>query len=297
MSAHDFNVPAFFHDFSTTIPQGSFDEACRTLDVRPKDSLKVGFSRRSLSGVVGDRYGGQSWLKLTAMRVATSFFREGEITAPRVDGVDSPKILRVHDWTDSDLYFRALQTSLAPSPAIELTPLAATNAALVTDTWIAQFKKAVHRFQAVQTSRYRAQPQAAAAHIRSWFGAEAPCEADDYCAAHGDANWSNVTAPNLAFLDWEVWGLAPRGFDLAYLVAFSCIDPKLTHRLETAFADELSSKAGQVSLLICIGEILNLIKEGILPASCRAPAMRMAQRVLDRWTSTKRSAAGPFVRR
>jgi hypothetical protein len=86
----------------------------------------------------------------------------------------------------------------------------------------------------------------------------------------------------LVFLDWEAWGMAPRGFDLAYLVAFSCTEIHLMHRLETAFADELSTRAGQVSLLVCFGEILNLIEEGSVPRSCRPTVMQMTQRVLKR---------------
>jgi hypothetical protein len=49
------------------------------------------------------------------------------------------------------------------------------------------------------------------------------------------------------------------------LIAFSCTEIHLMHRLETAFADELATRAGQVSLLVCLGEILNLIEKGSFP--------------------------------
>ena len=225
----------------------------------------------------------KTWLKVTALRgQKLSRFREGEAAVPLVEGVSRPAIFRIHDWQDAGLRYRAIQTSLATSPAVELTPLAGMNAAQVTNAWIEEFKHAVGRLGTTTTDRFRFHPDAVEAHVKHWFGAEAPFVADQYSVAHGDAHWGNLTYPNLTFLDWELWGLAPNGFDLAYLVTFSCMDPLLAQRLEAAFEDELTTMSGQVAHLIALGEFLNLIKEGFFPRLHQEPAMQMAQRVLRR---------------
>ncbi len=273
--------PPFFHGFFTNIGRPAFEDACAKLDLDLDGPLRVGFGRRSLSGITVDARGDRSWLKVTATQEPTNFFRDGEISAPTIDGIDRPRILRCHDWLADGLHFRALQTSLTTSPPIELTPLAGVHAGEVSDRWIAAYKESVARLQATRTERYRAPPGAIAEHLNKWFGPCVPWIADDYCASHGDPNWSNLTSPNLAFLDWEVWGLAPRGFDLAYLLAFSCANEKLAARLATAFADELATNSGKVSLLVALGEFLNLIREGFFPSSCESPARRMVSELLS----------------
>jgi hypothetical protein len=273
----------FLQDFSTSISETAFDYACEALNLKTSGRLSLGFSRRSLSGVVSDAYGHETWLKVTALRgEKSSRFREGESAAPLVEGVSRPAIFRIHDWQDAGLRYRAVQTSLAGSPAVELTPLAGMNAARVTDAWIEEFKRSVHRLGTTNTDRFRFHPDAVEAHVKYWFGAEAPYAAEQFSVAHGDAHWGNLTYPNLMFLDWELWGLAPRGFDLAYLVTFSCTDSLLAQRLEAAFEEELTTKAGKIAHLIALGEFLNLIKEGFFPRLHEHSAMQMAQRVLRR---------------
>ena len=36
---------------------------------------------------------------------------------------------------------------------------------------------------------------------------------EEWCTAHADLNWANLTAPHCWLLDWEDWGRAPRGLD------------------------------------------------------------------------------------
>jgi hypothetical protein len=48
-------------------------------------------------------------------------------------------------------------------------------------------------------------------------------------------------------LDWGLWGLAPRGVDAAWLIAFSSPDEALTRRLLAAFTDDLETPSGKVA--------------------------------------------------
>lgn len=49
----------------------------------------------------------------------------------------------------------------------------------------------------------------------------------EWCTAHADLNWANLTAPRCWMLDWEDWGRAPRGLDAANLWACSLAVPGL----------------------------------------------------------------------
>ncbi len=40
---------------------------------------------------------------------------------------------------------------------------------------------------------------------------------DEWRLAHADLTWANVMGPEFCMIDWEDWGMAPRGLDAATL--------------------------------------------------------------------------------
>jgi hypothetical protein len=81
-------------------------------------------------------------------------------------------------------------------------------------------------------------------------------------------------------LDWEHWGLAPRGYDAAYITVFSCARPDLVHRLETAFAADLDTRSGRVARLFLLARELDKIDAGNLGTGYKPHLEAMARRVL-----------------
>ena len=63
-------------------------------------------------------------------------------------------------------------------------------------------------------------------------------------------------------LDWESWCLAPRGYDIGRLLAFSVLNPTVTRRLQVLFADELETPSGQVGLWAGIAIVKHQIATG-----------------------------------
>jgi len=276
------SVPDQFLGFVTSIDLDALREACVRLDVRRIGSPLVSYTRRAIGSRVIDSDGSTNWVKVSAVvDGASNWMRRGETDAASIHEVPKPKILRIEDWSAEGLHYRALMMSLALSPSVEPVPLAGKAAAKVRDDWIDGLKRALNTLRAAKTERYRIEPSWVPMRLRHWFGLNVPIEADEWHAAHGDLNWANLTSPVFSLLDWETWGLAPQGFDVAYLIAYSCAEPELCHRLEVAFAHELETRSGRVAHLLALGELLSNIDEGWLHVSYHAPAEQMARRVLS----------------
>jgi len=275
-------VPDLFDDFDTTVNGDHLGEGCQRLDVAPIGDMHIGYSRRSVGTIAQAGDGSRSWVKLSALRGrSTHWLRDGELSVERFESVPRPTLLASRQWSDGNTHYAATQWALAASPAVEPTHWAGANASEISDAWIASLKGALSSLAKIETKRSRYQPPQVEQMIRDCFGSDAPCIADEWCVAHGDLQWSNLTAPSLTLLDWECWGHAPRGYDAAYLIASSCADPDLVRRLERAFADDLEPRSGQVARLIALANLLGLIKAGWLDPRYRRPIKAMARRVLS----------------
>ncbi|RFS86774.1 hypothetical protein D0T12_00300 [Actinomadura spongiicola] len=72
---------------------------------------------------------------------------------------------------------------------------------------------------------------------------------DHWTLAHGDLHWANLTGPELAIIDWEGIGPAPRGFDAAHLHAYTLGVPEVAARVRDVFADVLETREGRLAEL------------------------------------------------
>jgi hypothetical protein len=71
----------------------------------------------------------------------------------------------------------------------------------------------------------------------------------EWTTAHADLAWANLTAPTCYFLDWEDWGLAPRGYDASTLLGASLAVPALAERVYQERRTDLDSRSGQLAQL------------------------------------------------
>jgi hypothetical protein len=83
-----------------------------------------------------------------------------------------------------------------------------------------------------------------------------------WSAAHGDLHWANLCGPTLHIFDWEGWGLAPTGYDVAMLHSYSLLVPALAARIRTEFDDLLETAAGRHAELVAIAELLHSTTRG-----------------------------------
>ncbi len=209
------------------------------------------------------RDGGDSWIKISRRDDPvrrTALPRERDARA--FPGVPMPEILREIEWRADDLDWHAFQFSFTPFPAVSPTPRIGASAGALDDAWFAQLKNAMAALSALPLSRWLVHPGAIARIVAQRYGAKAPYQVDEWRVAHGDLHWSNITTPHLVLLDWERWGVAPRGFDVATLLSWTAANPVLYRRIERLFSDDLSSPSGVVARLYVLARRLNWIEAG-----------------------------------
>jgi len=243
--------------------QDAIREACRILDADSDGEARYSERHGTIGIALRHRDGSSSWLKLA--QVSTRFeewLRGGELAIRAIDGVPTPEILRQFECISSGIKWHALQLSLAPSPVVLAQSWIARPLETIDDRWLEQLKRAVDAIGKSPLARWSVHPGRVARLIGRRFGRSAPYTVDEWRTAHGDLQWSNLTAPNLMLLDWEYWGAAPRGFDAATLLSHSFMDPALFRRIETIFTEDLDTPSGIVARLFQFSRILAEIEAG-----------------------------------
>ncbi|MEU2513703.1 hypothetical protein [Streptomyces syringium] len=105
--------------------------------------------------------------------------------------------------------------------------------------------------------------------------------------AHADLNWANVTGPECWLLDWEDWGMAPRGLDSATLWASSLGIPVLADRVRHERRHDLESRDGRLMSLFACAKLLASPAKGNPRA---LPARRESARLLAELEASPSSA-------
>ncbi|MFI1799892.1 hypothetical protein ACH427_21405 [Streptomyces sp. NPDC020379] len=81
---------------------------------------------------------------------------------------------------------------------------------------------------------------------------------DAWTPAHADLNWANLTGPKECWLlDWEDWGMAPRGLDAASLWGASLAVPDLADRVWRERRSDLECRTGRIMCLFVCAKILD----------------------------------------
>jgi hypothetical protein len=94
---------------------------------------------------------------------------------------------------------------------------------------------------------------------------------EEWSPAHADLGWANLTAPTCYLLDWEDWGMAPRGWDAATLWSQSFAVPDLAERIAKERAADFSSRTGKLVQLFHCAELITA------PAGYAGPRLESAK--------------------
>jgi hypothetical protein len=284
-------VPAVRAGYLTTQGDVALAEASRRLAVRVVGGRASGFGGKSAGAIVARSDGDRFWLKVSGLiGRASDMFRDAEIASDGLPSLPRPRIVAATEWEDRNVFWRAVLMTLAPSPTVSSLPWCAAGDVDVSDAWLLALRSAltVLRGTAIQRSIFSADQ--IAQMIVEQIGPDAPVESDDWHVGHGDLHWANLTAPQCMLLDWEHWGLLPRGFDVGRLIGCSAFAPALTTRLAEAFADEFESSAGRVGLLAGIASVKGHIALGELDPA----AGPLLQPLIDRILGMEREDRRPL---
>ncbi|MBV9142623.1 MAG: hypothetical protein JO115_17210 [Pseudonocardiales bacterium] len=159
------------------------------------------------------------------------------------------------------LLWRADETELVTASPIKPGGVLITDPGLA-DVWWATLGRSLEAL-ATQSITRIATPhtvpisqERVTATIEGVFPGYVKTTVTEWAVAHADLAWANLTAPECWLLDWEDWGLAPRGWDAATLWGNSLAVPVLAERVQREYQADLGSRSGLVSQLFFCAEII-----------------------------------------
>lgn len=202
---------------------------------------------------------GQRWLRVSwsqAQWIEDNFWT-GNQDAATIIGVPKPTVIDMHEWGEQTYRNRAEVMTLVTEEVCSQSQELRTELNLSQQWWL-DLRSALDTL-----STHESDPI-----ITRWT------------IAHGDLNWSNLTAPRLMILDWESFGAAPAGYDAATLYVLSLLKPETARMVHENFADVLDSPDGIRSQLHVITRYLKRIEHGDF-ADLADPLHQHARRLVD----------------
>jgi hypothetical protein len=241
----------------------------KALDVRLDWAGQVR-KRRSI-GAATDR---GTWVRVEMRRVekmAGQGFNGPEVAA-LLTGIAKPTWYASLAWSEPEnlLMWRADETELVAAAPIKPGGILTTDPRLPA-AWWSTLSASLDALAVAETTRVATLHTApitqarVAEEIRAVFGPAIDTTIERWVPAHADFAWANLTGPECWILDWEDWGLAPRGLDAAMLWAASLAVPGLAEQVYRLRQADLDSRDGQLMRLFFAAGIIGAPVDSVGP--------------------------------
>jgi len=216
----------------------------------------------------------ERWLKVKWALAGqlNRFLWDGELLSIGLEGVSKPRIFGHFDWEAIGICYRAVMMSVVPRVISEEHHLDRTP--VLEPRWWEQLVDAVVKIQTKQTDRVFLTEDRLAQRLNERFGLKLKRPFPYWQPAHGDLRWANLTAPKFSIIDWETWGRAPYGFDVAYLHALSVSDAQVLAKIKEVFSAIMAKPAYDITFLYSAAKVMRAFDvrgyhEGIQTELCR----------------------------
>ncbi|MFN2494977.1 MAG: hypothetical protein ABR608_03575 [Pseudonocardiaceae bacterium] len=208
---------------------------------------------------------GPAWIRVACAPTGhiVRTFWDGSLDAEQAIPASVPRsrLRASHDWSQDRWEYRAeLYDRVAAHPAATSTTLR-TEPDLPATWWVA-LRTALDDIATVPTHRVTVCPQYLDRAMPHFLGTPIETTVPSWSTAHGDFHYANICAPTLHILDWEGWGLAPRGYDAAVLHSYSLLLPRLAARVRSVFAPLFDTPTGRFAELVAITQTLHSATRG-----------------------------------
>ncbi|MGW1989595.1 hypothetical protein [Embleya sp. NPDC001921] len=256
------------HGLRVRLDRESVVRKRRSVGARTDRGTWVRIERRSL-----DRIGGQGW--------------NGVESAAVLSGIAKPEWFAGMSWreTDGDAMWRVDETELVTAAPVKPGGRLTVDPKLP-DTWWATLNTSLDALAAQETTRVATPDTVTITRdgvtnaIRETFGDRVDTTLDEWVPAHADLNWANVTGPpDCWILDWEDWGLAPRGFDAATLWGNSLALPDLADRVRRERHADMATRSGRLMALFFCSKVVGRYADPADPLL--EPARRESTRLIE----------------
>lgn len=224
--------------------------------------LRFGWRDRSVGSVV-EHHGARKWLRVVWARreQVQGGWWTGNRDASAISGVPKPRVIEARAWEEGPLVYCAELMSLLPG-RVCATSAVLTHAPALDEVWWNDLDESLATVSGVDSTRAVLDAHAMSRRITVFFGLELDIRSSEWVPSHGDCHWNNLHREPFGMADWEAWGLAPRGYDAAFLLGHSLAVPGVAEEVERRFRDDLDSDGGIVSQLYVMTKLLTRADAG-----------------------------------
>lgn len=232
------------HSLQVTLDRETIVRKRRSVGVRTDRDSWVRIERRPF-----DKIGGQGW--------------NGTECAATLSGVAMPEWHSGIAWSDPDqgAMWRADETELITEPPVKPGGRL-TGDPQLPETWWTTLNSSIDALASQETTRVATPDTMTITQARvtetidATFSEAIDTTIHQWAPAHADFHWANLTAPCCFILDWEDWGMAPRGLDSATLWGASLAVPQLAERVRRERRADLESRSGKLMALFFLAKVV-----------------------------------------
>lgn len=238
---------------------GFFKTAANTLGFQIEGRLVFGWNNKSAGAKVSDQAGNTRWLRVIACSKDQKNERiwYGLKMAREIKGVKKPKWFGEFEWESDNLRCRADILEIVADKSISNLPELCFEIQL-SETWFAELRSSLNCLHKVTTDRIAVRQDLVTRRLHERFGQRIDAEIKEWETSHGDLHWANLTAPDCWLLDWEAWGIAPKGFDIALLYCFTLQQPTIAELIFDRFKDWLDNQDGHKARMFACAELMRM---------------------------------------
>ncbi|MGY4394740.1 hypothetical protein [Streptomyces virginiae] len=179
----------------------------------------------------------------------------GNESAQVIAGASRPELVEFRDWVEEGLRFRAELSTFVEDGPVSVTPELQGTVRL-SDSWWKGLEMSLDAVATTATDRVSVRQDLVNRRLEWISGGRIDPAIAVWKASHGDLHWANLTAPACVLLDWEGWGLAPAGWDVAVLRAYSLLQPSVAAEITDRFSGLLTGAGGRQVQLFAVAELL-----------------------------------------
>lgn len=226
----------------------------------------IGWQGRTAGVEVRDSRGKLEWLRVVVARkeLARGEWWNGNAEAAKLQGIRRPRILAWREWEEGAARIRAELMDLLPGSACSSTP-ELREALPLDERWWADLEENLSVLAMHPTNRASTTAESIAHRGHVLFGRRLDLSCTLWATSHGDLHWANLFAPEFALIDWEAWGSAPAGSDIAGLYLHSLLVPQVAATILERFESVFFSVSGQIGLVFHASRMMARAMAGEYP--------------------------------
>lgn len=228
----------------------------------------------------------QRWIRIVTEHVSWAHgdWWTGNQDASSITGIRKPQVLATREWQDGNRRLRMEVMTYIPGKTCSDTPELSQDLELPDDWW-SELARSLNQVRQTPTQRVAVPQELIERRLGVFYGNQVNSRVTRWETAHADLNWANLTGPQLGLLDWELWGLAPAGYDPATLYCYSLLSPTTAAKVRDTFSEGLDSPDGTLAQLYVIARLLLRAEKGDHP-NLVVPLHRHKQELLGKFAGS-----------